>query len=233
MTESPIARELAALADPAYQRFQSKLIPTIDPARVLGVRAPALRRYAREMARTRGDEARAFMSRLPHTLYEEDNLHGELIGLLAKTPDEAFELLDAFLPHVDNWATCDLIRVPAFKKDLPAVLERIRGWVAAKPEYMVRFGVVQLMTLFLDDAFEPEHLRLVAQIDRPEYYINMARAWYYSFALIKQPEATLPLFEARPIVLDEWTHNKSLQKARESRRIDKETKDYLQSLKVR
>lgn len=233
MTESPITRELAALADPAYQRFQSKLIPTIDPARVLGVRAPALRRYAREMARTRKDEARAFMTRLPHALYEESNLHGELIGLLAKTPDEAFEMLDAFLPHVDNWATCDLIRVPAFKKDLPAVLERIRGWMAAKPEYMVRFGVVQLMTLFLDDAFEPEHLRLVARIDRPEYYINMARAWYYSFALIKQPEATLPLFEARPIILDAWTHNKSLQKARESRRIDKETKDYLQSLKVR
>ena len=232
MTESPIARELAALADPAYQRFQSKLIPTIDPARVLGVRAPALRRYAREMARTRGDEARAFMSRLPHALYEEDNLHGELIGLLAKTSDEAFELLDAFLPHVDNWATCDLIRVPAFKKDLSAALGRIRGWMAAEPEYMVRFGVVQLMTLFLDDAFEPEHLRLVARIDRPEYYINMARAWYYSFALIKQPTATLPLFEARPIVLDAWTHNKSLQKARESRRIDKETKDYLQSLKV-
>lgn len=233
MAESPITRELAALADPAYQRFQSKLIPTIDPARVLGVRAPALRRYAREMARTRKDEARAFMTRLPHALYEESNLHGELIGLLAKTPDEAFEMLDAFLPHVDNWATCDLIRVPAFKKDLPAVLERIRGWMAAKPEYMVRFGMVQLMTLFLDDAFEPEHLQLVARIDRPEYYINMARAWYYSFALIKQPEATLPLFEARPIVLDAWTHNKSLQKARESRRIDKETKDYLQSLKVK
>lgn len=233
MTESPIARELAALADPAYQRFQSKLIPTIDPARVLGVRAPALRRYAREMARTRKDEARAFMTRLPHALYEESNLHGELIGLLAKTPDEAFELLDAFLPHVDNWATCDLIRVPAFKKDLPAVLERIHGWMAAEPEYMVRFGVVQLMTLFLDDAFEPEHLQLVTRIDRPEYYINMARAWYYSFALIKQPETTLPLFEARPIVLDAWTHNKSLQKARESRRIDEETKDYLQSLKVK
>lgn len=232
MTSDRIARELAALADPAYQQFQSKLIPTIDPARVLGVRSPALRRYAREMARARESEARAFMAQLPHALYEENNLHGELIGLLAKTPDEAFEMLDAFLPHVDNWATCDLIRVPAFKKDLPAVLERIRGWMAAEPEYTVRFGVVQLMTLFLDDAFEPEHLQLVARIDRPEYYINMARAWYYSFALIKQPEATLPLFEARPIALDAWTHNKSLQKARESRRIDKRTKDYLQSLKV-
>lgn len=233
MISDRIARELAALADPAYQQFQSKLIPTIDPARVLGVRSPALRRYAREMARTREVEARMFMAQLPHALYEENNLHGELIGLLAKTPDEAFEMLDAFLPHVDNWATCDLIRVPAFKKDLPAVLERIRGWMAAEPEYTVRFGVVQLMTLFLDDAFEPEHLQLVARIDRPEYYINMARAWYYSFALIKQPVATLPLFEARPIALDAWTHNKSLQKARESRRIDKREKDYLQSLKVK
>ena len=228
-----IADELSALADPSYQAFQSKLVPNIDSARVLGVRTPALRSYARKLARTRENEARAFMTQLPHELYEENNLHGELIGLLAKTPQEAFELLDAFLPYVDNWATCDLIRVPAFKRDLPAALDKIRSWIASEPEYMVRFGVVQLMTLFLDDAFEPEHLRLVARIDRPEYYINMARAWYYSFALIKQPEATLPLFEARPIVLDEWTHNKSLQKARESRRIDKETKDYLQSLKVR
>ena len=233
MSHTLIACELAELADPAYQKFQSKLIPNIDASTVLGVRAPALRRFAREMARMREDEARAFMSQLPHALYEENNLHGELIGLLAKTPDEAFEMLDAFLPHVDNWATCDLIRVPAFKKDLPAVLERIRGWIAAGPEYMVRFGVVQLMRLFLDDAFEPEHLQLVAQIERPEYYINMARAWYYSFALIKQPEATLPLFEARPIILDAWTHNKSLQKARESRRIGAKTKDYLQSLKVK
>ncbi len=70
-------------------------------------------------------------------------------------------------------------------------------------------------------------------IDRPEYYINMARAWYYSFALIKQPEATLPLFETRPIALDAWTHNKSLQKARESSRITPERKAYLQSLKVK
>ena len=97
---------------------------------------------------------------------------------------------------------------------------------------MVRFGVVQLTTLFLDDAFEPEHLALVVAIDRPEYYVNMARAWYFSFALIKQPTATLPLFERRPIALDAWTHNKALQKARESRRITPEQKAYLQSLKV-
>lgn len=227
-----IRRELEALVDPAYRDFQAGLVPTVDPARILGVRTPALRSYAKQLARERPSDARAFLAALPHETYDENNLHGELIGLLAKTPAEAFGLLDAFLPHVDNWATCDLIRVPAFKRDLPAVFGRIRGWVAAEPEYVVRFGVVQLMTLFLDDAFEPGHLDLAAAIDRPEYYVNMARAWYFSFALIKQPAATLPLFERWPITLDAWTHNKALQKARESRRVTPEQKAYLQSLKV-
>ena len=227
-----IRRELEALADPAYRDFQGRLVPTVDTGRILGVRTPDLRALARRLVRGRPDDVRAFLATPAHETYDEMNLHGELIGRVAGTPEEAFDLLDAFLPHVDNWATCDLIRVPAFRRDLPAVLERIRGWVASEPEYAVRFGVVQLMTLFLDDAFEPEHLMLVAGIDRPEYYINMARAWYFSFALVKQPAATLPLFKRRPIALDSWTHNKALQKARESRRVAAEQRTYLQSLKV-
>ena len=176
-----IRRELEALADPAYRDFD----------------------YARRLARERPEEARAFLAALPHETYDENNLHGELVGRMAKAPAEALELLDAFLPYVDNWATCDLIRVPAFRRDLPAVLGRIRGWVAAEPEYTVRFGVVQLMALFLGDAFEPEHLALVAGIDRPEYYVNMARAWYFSFALIARGDAS-PLRAAadRPRRLD-------------------------------
>ena len=227
-----IRRELEALADPAYRDFQARLVPTVESTRILGVRTPALRALARRLVRERPDDVRAFLATPAHPTYDEMNLHGELIGRVAGTPEEAFALLDAFLPHVDNWATCDLVRVPAFRCDLPAVLERIRGWVASEPEYAVRFGVVQLMTLFLDDAFEPEHLMLVAGIDRPEYYINMARAWYFSFALVKQPEATLPYFERRPPALDAWTHNKALQKARESRRVAAEQRTYLQSLKV-
>ena len=227
-----IRRELEALADSTYRDFQARLVPTVDAGHILGVRTPALRTLARRLVRERPDDVRAFLATPAHATYDEMNLHGELIGRVAGTPEEAFDLLDAFLPHVDNWATCDLIRVPAFRCDLPAVLERIRGWVVSEPEYAVRFGVVQLMTLFLDDAFEPSQLELVTVIDRPEYYINMARAWYFSFALVKQPAATLPLFERRPIALDSWTHNKALQKARESRRIAPDQKAYLQSLKV-
>ena len=106
---------------------------------------------------------------------------------------------------------------------------------AADPttEYVVRFGVVQLMELFLDEFFESSQLDIVIGIHRPEYYINMARAWYFSYAILKQPKDTMPLFEVRPIVLDAWTHNKSLQKARESRRATPKQKEYFQSLKIK
>ena len=227
-----IRRELEALADPAYRDFQAKLVPTVEEDRILGVRTPDLRALAKRLVRDRPDDVRAFLAAPAHATYDEMNLHGELIGRVAGTPEEAFDLLDAFLPHVDNWATCDLIRVPAFRLDLPATLGHIRAWVASEPEYAVRFGVVQLTTLFLGDAFDPSQLELVAAIDRPEHYINMARAWYFSFALIRQPEATLPYFERRPPALDAWTHNKALQKARESRRVTAELRAYLQSLKV-
>ncbi|MBM6892749.1 DNA alkylation repair protein [Enorma massiliensis] len=232
--------ELAIIADPAYLEFQAKLVPTVAPERILGVRIPELRRFARTLWKDRPAEARAFLNEpLPHETYDEMNLHGLLIGMAAQTPSEAIDLLDRFLSHVDNWATSDLIRVPAFKRDLPAALVQLRAWMQATgphTEYVVRFGVTQLMELFLGDDFAPEQLTWVAAIERPEYYINMARAWYFSYALIKQPAATLPLFEQRSAqgepMLDPWTHNKSLQKARESRRMSPEQKAYLQSLKV-
>lgn len=232
--------ELAVIADPAYREFQAKLVPTVEPESILGVRTPELRRFACTLWKDRPAEAKAFLDEpLPHETYDEMNLHGLLIGMAAHTPSEAIDLLDRFLPHVDNWATSDLIRVPAFKRDLPAALVQLRAWMQATgshTEYVVRFSVTQLMELFLGDAFEPEQLTWVAAIERPEYYINMARAWYFSYALIKQPEATLPLFEQRSAqgepMLDPWTHNKSLQKARESRRMSPEQKAYLQSLKV-
>lgn len=231
-----IRDELTALADPAYRTFQAPLVPTVDPRRILGVRLPALRRYARTLVRTRQDEARAFLAApLPHETYDEMNLHGMLVGLVARTPEEAFGLLDRFLPQVDNWATCDLVRVPAFGRDLPATLTRLKTWATtggAGTEYVVRFAVTQLMELFLGEAFDPTQLELVASLRRPEYYVNMARAWYVAEALVKQPTATLALLERRPLALDAWTHNKALQKARESRRVPSELKAHLRALAV-
>ena len=228
----PILADLRALADSSYRAFHSKLVPTVDSERILGVRTPALRGYARQLAREHPGDARFFMAETPHVFYEENNLHGELIGLLCARDFEATLCeLDRFLPQVDNWATCDLLAPKILAKHPAQTLVQVRDhWLASDHLYTVRFGINELMRDFLGERFEAEHLGWVASLPAGEYYLDMGRAWYFSMALVKQYDATIGMFE-HP-VLDSWTHNKALQKARESRRVSDETKAYLQGLKI-
>lgn len=224
-----ITQGLFELQDETYRAFHAKLMPEIEDERIIGVRTPVLRKYAKEVAKM--PETKEFLQELPHTYYEENNLHGALLNLLYKDVEELLEQLEIFLPYVDNWATCDMLSPKAFKKNLPLVYERIKVWLNSEDTYVVRFAIVTLLGYFLDDAFQPEMLELVAAVKSDEYYIKMAVAWYFSIALVKQYDVTIPYF-TQP-VLEPWTHNKALQKAVESLRIDKETKVYLKGLKVK
>ncbi len=86
------------------------------------------------------------------------------------------------------------------------------------------------MNLFLDEDFDPKFLDILSTIKSNEYYINIAIAWYYSLALIKQYDQTIRLIESKK--LDKWIQNKSIQKAIESNRIEQGKKDYLRTLKI-
>lgn len=229
MAMEQIVQELLELQDIEYRAFHTKLIPNIEPERIIGVRTPALRKYAKNVAKR--PEAGEFLKELPHYYYEENNLHGALLPLLYKDVAKLLDQLDVFLPYVDNWATCDLISPKVFKKDLPLVYERVKKWLKSEDTYVVRFGIVTLLGYFLDEAFLPEMLQLVADVQSEEYYIKMAAAWYFSVALVKQYDAALPYF-TKPH-LEPWTHNKAIQKAIESYRIDAERKAYLRSLKIK
>ena len=223
-----ITKELCVLRDESYFEFHKKLIPTIPEDRIMGVRTPLLRSYAKKAAKY--PEVYDFLQELPHAYYEENNLHGALLGLLYKDVEIYLQELEKFLPYVDNWATCDMMGPKVFKKNLPLVYEHVKKWIASGDTYTIRFGVVTLLGYFLDDAFKPEMLDLVASIRSEEYYIKMAMAWYFSMALVKQYDATIPYLQKQ--VMPAWEHNKAIQKAIESYQIDKETKDYLRSLKV-
>lgn len=230
MSEKTITDGLFALKDENYRRFHAKLIPDIPIDNIIGVRTPVLRKYAKEVAKL--PEANIFLESLPHSYYEENNLHGALLSLLYPKDIIAFmEQLERFLPYVDNWATCDMLSPKIFKKHLSYVYERVQKWLQSDAVYTIRFGIVTLLGFYLDDAFEPEMLQLVANVRSEEYYVNMAVAWYFSMALVKQYDATLPYIQNR--VLEPCTHNKSIQKAIESRRIPQETKAYLRGLKIR
>lgn len=223
-----ITEQLFALQDLEYKKFHSKLMPTVHPDVIIGVRTPELRKLAKILKGT--PEAEQFLTDLPHQYYEENNLHGFLLESI-KEFDACVTALNAFLPYVDNWATCDMMSPKALKKDLAKLYEWVKTWMASKETYTVRFGVNMLMKYYLEEEFRPEYPELVASIRSEEYYIKMVVAWYFATALAKQYEAVLPyLLEHR---LDVWTHNKTIQKAVESYRITPEQKAFLKTLKCK
>lgn len=226
--EKYVQAQLFEMQDLEYKAFHSKLMPTVDPDLVIGVRTPQLRKFAKAFAKT--DMAEDFLNTLPHKYYEENNLHAFLISLL-KDYNEVTARLDTFLPYVDNWATCDMMRPTVLKKHLPELLGKIGEWMKSGETYTVRFGIEMLMTYFLDEEFKPEYPEAVAEVRSEEYYVKMMIAWYFATALAKQYEAVLPFIENK--VLEPWTHNKAIQKSVESYRITDNQKEYLKTLKVK
>lgn len=226
MITEEIREELFWLQDSKYREFQSKLIPTVTPDSVIGVRTPALRKYAKELVKR--EEIGEFLSDLPHQYFDENQLHAFIISQL-KDFGRCMECVRTFLPYVDNWATCDQLSPKVFGKNKGELLPQIRKWIASGDTYTVRFGIGMLMQHFLDEDFDPEYPELVAQVRSEEYYVNMMKAWYFATALAKQYETVLPFIEERR--LDDWTHRKAIQKSVESYRITEEQKKYLKTLK--
>lgn len=251
--ELNIRTRLFALRDEPYAAFTRKLIPNIAPETVIGVRTPALRKLAKELMAAHPKEqgrsdfanpflgqtpenasdpvnapspAERFLQTLPHRYFEENQLHAFMIEQLGDYT-QTMAVTEAFLPFVDNWATCDQLSPKAFKKHLPALMEHIQTWLASDKPYTIRFGIGMLMTHFLDGEFKPEYLEWVAALRSEEYYVNMMIAWYFATALAKQYAAAVPYIEQRR--LSPFTHNKAIQKAIESYRVSEERKTCLRS----
>ncbi len=219
--ETPIQKALLLMGEEKYREFVSKLIPTVKKDTIIGIRTPVLRRYAKTL-----ENCQAFLNELPHKYYEENNLHAFLIE---REPnfDKCIEGLDAFLPYVDNWSTCDCMKPKILKRYPDKLLIHIQRWIKSNDIYAVRYAINLLMSFYLDENFDEQYLCLVANIKSDEYYINMMRAWYFATALAKQYKYALPYIENN--MLDEWTHNKTIQKARESYRITNDKKKYLKT----
>ena len=201
-----IINELKSLQDLKYRDFQAKLIPTIDQSTIIGVRMPDLRKLAKKL-----DEKQS--------------------QIFMKIYDDCINNLEKFLPFVDNWAVCDCISPKIFTKNTDKLIDKIKVWAQSSHTYTVRVAICLLMKYFLDDEFKVEYLNIAAQIKSEEYYVNMMIAWFFATALTKQWDDVIFVLEDN--LLECWTHNKTIQKARESFRITPEQKQYLKSLKKR
>ena len=221
-----LQQELFKLQDLKYRNFHSKLMPGIDKETIIGIRTPVLRKFAKEFAKT--EAAEAFLQELPHTYYEENNLHMQLISDI-KDYERCLAEVKRFLPYINNWATCDIPRPKCFAKNIAELFPAIKEWIASGDTYTIRYGIGTLLSFYLDEGFQMEDLDLAAGVRREEYYVKMMAAWYFATALAKQYDAALPYLRQRR--LDRWTHNKTIQKAVESYRITPEQKDELRSLR--
>lgn len=211
--------------DETYRQMQIRLIPNIRPDRIVGVRTPVLRAIAREL-----EDGEHFLNCLPHSTFEENQIH---CFLLEREKD--FEVvtreMERFLPYIDNWATCDQLRPRCYRKNRGALLPYIRKWIASEELYTTRFGIGMLMVHFLEDDFDKGLLELPASVRSEEYYVRMMIAWFFATALAKQYDDTLPYIATQR--LDQWVHNKTIQKAVESNRVTPEHKRELLTYRLK
>ena len=222
-----LRRELFALQDEAYRNFQAKNVPTVDREKFIGIRTPVLCKFARRYFRA--EDRKIFLDALPHKYFEENSIHALFISELNDF-DECLTATKIFLPHVDNWATCDSISPKIFAQHTAELDAEISNWLASERPYTVRFGLAMLMKFYLSENFDVRHLARAAAIDSAHYYVQMMTAWLFATALAKHFDVAIRFLTERK--LSPQIHNRTIRKALESRRITAEQKNFLRGLKL-
>ncbi len=207
--------------DLEYKRFHTRLVPNINPDRIIGVRIPVLRKIARKITDNSFD----------WEYYEECMLHGLYIGYSRLSYDEKLNLLDEFVPKIDNWAVCDSVcsTLKFIDKNKSSFLEYLKKYMFSEKEYEKRFAIVVLMDYYITDEYADFVTDYLKNIKSDFYYVNMAAAWALSFVFIKYPNKVMPLLENS--VLSDEINNMTVSKIRDSLRVDKATKEYIKQFK--
>ena len=228
-TKEKLQAELKALQDLKYQKFHSSLLPGVQ--NIIGVRMPLLRKLAKEVLR--GDWRSYLDSSVaePNTYYEEDIIQALLIGTSKLSWQERHAYIKEFVPKINNWAVCDLfcstLKEAQYYQE--EYWQLIVPYFNSSNSYDLRFASVMLLNHFTGDEFVEEALNLLEAIKHEDYYVKMGIAWAISIFYIKQPQLTLKLIKQNN--LDDFTHNKAIQKIRESFRVSNEDKEMLNRFK--
>ena len=207
--------------------FNARLMPTVDPAALIGVKIPTIRELAKLLLKTYN--VRTYLSCLPHTYWEELVLHGELLNEY-KTYEALLPHLETFLGYITDWAVCDTLDLKVLEKKRDALLPKCEDWLHDEREFVVRFAIISLMKYALRKHFDPRVLDWVSGVRRPEYYIQMAQAWFFAEGVILHPQEVLPYLTTERLLPE--VLNKALQKACESRRPTEEQKKRFRAMKV-
>lgn len=221
-----LRNKLYVLADEEYKKFHSGLCPNVN--NIIGVRIPKLRELSKTISKENPIE---FLNTYKCEYYEEKMIYGLVIGYMKEELKTRLKYLDKFVPIIDNWAICDC-SCSTYKftnKNLREMWDYLQKYINSQNEFEVRFLCIMLMDYYLVDEYFDNVLEIYNNIKLDKYYVKMGIAWGISFAFAKNEDKVTKFLENNQ--LDDFTHNKAIQKIIESHRVDENTKDKLRKLK--
>ncbi len=223
-----IEKSLYSLQDKKYQEFQKGLCPGV--VNIIGVRIPELRKLAKELLKNYS--SKELLENINDNYYEELMLQGMVIGGAKEDINTILKYVKEFVPKIDNWAVCDTFctSLKITKKYKKEMWKFIQEYLKSDKEFELRFAIVMILGYFIDEEYLEKDFKIFNNIKSDKYYVKMALAWAISICVIKYYDRSIKYLE-KEAILDDFTYNKAIQKARESYRLSKEQKDFLNTLK--
>ncbi len=221
-----IKEQLEIQREPEYQKFNASLLPGVE--HILGVRLPALRKMAKKIARKGWQE---YLEAACDDSFEEIMLQGMVLGYAKGNLQEKEPFLRTFLPKIDNWSVCDSAcsTIKLAQTQPQEFWDFLMEYLHSPREYEVRFVLVQMLNYYVNQEYLPRVLEAIDRVELKLYYVQMAQAWAVSICYRDFPQETLPYLKENH--LDDFTHNKALQKITESLKVSKKDKAYIRTLK--
>ena len=216
-----IRKRLMLMAEERYRVFTIKLLcyegKYVSKWNVLGVRLPALRTIAKELAK---EDWKRYTSCADDAYFEEVMLWALILGYAKGAEEELLEQIALFLPYIDCWSICDTFAggLKWIRADRERAWDFLQPYIDSGLTYSIRFAVVMLLGHFTVQEYIDRVLERLLSIKHPDYYVKTAVAWALCECYVKFPKETDPYLNKQ--YLDNDTYRMTLQKIIESYRID-------------
>ena len=214
---------LFEIRDSKYKEFHS----TLGVDNVIGIRIPTMREIAKEIYRGNYKE---FLSLVETNYYEEITIYGFVIDNI-KELDTSVYYLDKYKYMINNWASCDTFcsSYKIVKKNKDYFFNYINKNINSNNLWIRRLCFVLLLDYYVEEEYIDNIFMLCDKYNTKDYYVQMAVAWLISVCFVKYRDKTINYIKNNK--LDDFTHNKSIQKIKESLRVCKEDKTFVDKLK--
>lgn len=219
MNYSELVSELNGLSEEEFRIFQTRMVNSKGQT-ILGVRTPVLRKLVKKYK----DNVEELL-RFPDEYYEVTFIK---LNVLALQPYPVFlSHVEECVASIDNWAICDTFKGKYIKKNEKEFLPYVQKFLSGG-EFFQRYALVTLLSFYCKEEYLPVIFDSMERADKELFYVHMAVAWLMAEVLVKCYTQGLDYLKENK--LPQKTHNKAIQKAKESFRLTGEQKEELSSL---